>query len=142
MTEARDDDEDRDRGFKVEDKRRFTPEGSSRPQDAAATEPASPPATEPPLDSAEGPRELTFSSFVIGLASQAFVLLGAVPEPQSGTLRRDLPQAKTLIDVLSMLGEKTAGNLDEHEARMMEEMLYELRIHYVRELRAAGGGRN
>jgi hypothetical protein len=90
------------------------------------------------------PEDLTFSSFVIGLASQAFAFLGAVPDPQSGVVRKDLPQAKALIDILSMLKEKTTGNLDEHEARMMEEMLYELRIHYVKELRgvASQGGKS
>ena len=67
-----------------------------------------------------------------------------MPDPQSGATRRDLPQAKAMIDILSMLAEKTAGNLDEHESHMMDEMLYELRMHYVKELRAGTpeGGRD
>jgi len=146
MSEHREDREEQGRGFKVEDKRRFTTEGASRP-DEAVSEPKEAQAQgdkESVLDSSDQPRELTFSSFVIGLASQAFVFLGAMPDPQDGNVHRDLPQAKALIDILSMLSEKTAGNLDEHEARMMEEMLYELRIHYVKELRGAGteGGQN
>ena len=144
MSEHREDREDQDRGFKVEDKRRLNTEGARAEQPAAESDAGKPDAVEGVLDSADPPRELTFSSFVIGLASQAFVFLGAMPDPQSGDVRRDLPQAKALIDILSMLSEKTAGNLDEHEARMMEEMLYELRIHYVKELRSAGteGGQN
>ena len=145
MSEHRDDREEQDRGFKVEDKRRFSTEGS-RPEQAAPESggPGDQDEGAGVLDSADQPSELTFSSFVIGLASQAFVSLGAMPDPQAGNVRKDLPQAKALIDILSMLSEKTAGNLDEHEARMMEEMLYELRIHYVKELRGAGteGGQN
>jgi uncharacterized protein DUF1844 len=132
MSEERD---DKDKGFKVDDRRRFTSEGEARSSDAPSKEEAY----------AGGiPEGLTFSSFVIGLASQAFVFLGAVPDPQTGATRKDLPQAKAMIDILSMLGEKTAGNLDEHEARMMEEMLYELRMHYVKESRVAGseGGKS
>jgi hypothetical protein len=145
MSEHREDREEQDRGFKVEDKRRFNTEGA-RPEQAASESGGlgEQDKAEGVFDSADQPRELTFSSFVIGLASQAFVFLGAMPDPQSGDVRRDLPQAKALIDILSMLSEKTVGNLDEHEARMMEEMLYELRIHYVKELRSAGteGGQN
>jgi hypothetical protein len=80
---------------------------------------------------------LTFSGFVIGLAQQAFVSLGLVKDPQTSTIRKDLPQAKAMIDVLAMLRDKTRGNLDEVEARMMDEMLDELRLCYVRESRDA-----
>lgn len=80
---------------------------------------------------------LTFSGFVIGLAQQAFVSLGLVKDPQTSTIRKDLPQAKAMIDVLAMLRDKTRGNLDEVEARMMDEMLDELRLRYVRESRDA-----
>ena len=137
MSEEQDDE---GRGFKVQDRRRFTAEGETR--DEGEPKPHTGPVKSEPgaagvvddLD-VDLPRELTFSSFVIGIASQAFVFLGAMPDPQSGAVRRDLPQAKAMIDILSMLSEKTAGNLDEHEAHMMDEMLYELRMHYVKELR-------
>jgi len=161
MSEEQD---EKDRGFKIDDRRRFTSEGEARGEsssggaDPAGESRTAGEADDPDDDSAldaefedaeetfrEGvPEDLTFSSFVIGLASQAFAFLGAVPDPQSGVVRKDLPQAKALIDILSMLKEKTTGNLDEHEARMMEEMLYELRIHYVKELRgvASQGGKS
>jgi hypothetical protein len=146
-----DEQDDKDRGFKIDDRRRFTSEGESRSE--AGGEPQARADTR--VDAAEearadqaipagAPEDLTFSSFVIGIASQAFVFLGAMPDPQAGNVRKDLPQAKAMIDILNMLVEKTAGNLDEHEARMMEEMLYELRMHYVRELRGVGseGGKS
>jgi hypothetical protein len=152
MSEEQD---EKERGFKIDDRRRFTSEGEAR-EESLGGEPSTGDAGakgDPDLDAEfqdeellrEGaPEDLTFSSFVIGLASQAFAFLGAVPDPQSGVVRKDLPQAKALIDILSMLKDKTAGNLDEHEARMMEEMLYELRIHYVKELRAVAshGGKS
>jgi hypothetical protein len=145
MSEEQD---EKERGFKIEDRRRFTSEGEARDEEVApgqsshGAETPTGAANDPRAGAAAGaaedlPEDLTFSSFVIGLASQAFVYLGAVPDPQSGAVRKDLLQAKAMIDILSMLSEKTAGNLDEHESRMMEEMLYELRMHYVRERRSA-----
>ena len=152
MSEEQD---EKERGFKIDDRRRFTSEGETRAENVGSESPAEGAGVnaDPDLDAEfedeavlrEGaPEDLTFSSFVIGLASQAFAFLGAVPDPQSGVVRKDLPQAKALIDILSMLKDKTTGNLDEHEARMMEEMLYELRIHYVKELRgvASQGGKS
>lgn len=126
-----DDEKQQQKPFAVNDRRRFTASGETRE----------------PLDSGAGKggetsggenhanRALTFSGFVIGLAQQAFVSLGLVQNPQSSTVGKDLPQAKAMIDVLSMLREKTRGNLDEVESRMMDEMLDELRLRYVRELR-------
>ncbi len=79
--------------------------------------------------------ELNFSSFVVGLASQAFMFLGLAPDSRSGVVAKDLAQARAMIDILAMLREKTAGNLDEDEDHLMEEMLYELQLQYVREVR-------
>ena len=88
--------------------------------------------------------ELGFSGFVIGLAQQALVSLGLVPEGEDGSVKKDLEHAKVVIDVIAMLREKTRGNLDEVESRLVDEMLDELRLHYVRETRGSrktdGGG--
>ena len=90
--------------------------------------------------------ELTFSGFVIGMAQQALLSLGLAPdsETETATVRKDLAHAKAVIDILTMLREKTHGNLDEVEARLMDEMLDELRLQYVREtrdsLKTHGGG--
>jgi len=89
-----------------------------------------------------GAAELTFSGFVIGLAQQALVSLGLAPVPDAGS--KDLAHAKAVIDILTMLREKTRGNLDEVESRLMDEMLDELKLQYVRETRDSlkphGGG--
>jgi len=148
---------EKDRGFKVEDKRRFDSAGSARGEGAAGDDAAADPVPDPdalgpgptPGDASppeaeaadlhahdEGPgAELTFTSFVVGLASHAFMFLGLAPDPQSGVVHKDVGQAKAMIDIVVMLAEKTAGNLNDDEAHMMDELLYELRMAYVREIR-------
>jgi len=128
-----DDEKQQDKPFTVNDQRRFTASGDLRTgRDDIAVGDGSERSAENRVGGA-----LTFSGFVIGLAQQAFVALGLVKDPQTSTERKDLAQAKAMIDVLSMLREKTRGNLDEVETRMMDEMLDELRLRYVRESRDA-----
>jgi hypothetical protein len=136
-----DEDEQHEKAFTVDDRRRFTASGDTKENAAGSGgHPGSGAAGEnsEPRDAENRPNAgLTFSGFVIGLAQQAFVSLGLVQDPQTSTVRKDLPQAKAMIDVLAMLRDKTRGNLDEVEARMMDEMLDELRLRYVRESRDA-----
>ena len=73
----------------------------------------------------------TFSTFVLSLASSALVQLGEVPEPSTGKKEEDLVLAKHSIDILAMLQEKTANCLDEEETRLLEGLLYELRLKFV-----------
>jgi len=81
------------------------------------------------------PPSITFSSFVIGLATQALMYLGAAPSPAGVTIEKDPAEAATIIGVIEMLAEKTKGNLSEDEAKLVEEVLYELRMRYVGETR-------
>jgi hypothetical protein len=78
---------------------------------------------------------ITFSSFVIGLATQALMFLGAVPDPRGGEVQKDPAEAATIIGVIEMLAAKTGGNLSEDEAKLVEEVLFELRMRYVNETR-------
>lgn len=73
----------------------------------------------------------TFSTFVLSLASSALVQLGEVPDPATGKVNEDLPLAKHTIDILNMLREKTANSLDAEESRLIEGLLYELRLKFV-----------
>lgn len=75
--------------------------------------------------------QVTFSTFILSLASSALVQLGEVPNPETGELEEDLALANHSIEVLTMLAEKTKGCLDSDEARLMEEILYEVRMKYV-----------
>ena len=125
-------DEEQPAGFKVEDRRRLDAEGQARePGDADVTKAAA----EPGQAAGQKP-ELTFSSFVVGLATQALMFLGAMPAPSGQQVERNLGEAAVIIDILSMLERKTAGNLAEDEARLIEDILYDLRMRFVRETRA------
>lgn len=73
----------------------------------------------------------TFSTFVLSLASSALVQLGEVPDPATGKTAEDLGLAKHSIDVLAMLKEKIEKGLDQEEGRLLEGLLYELRMKYV-----------
>jgi len=75
--------------------------------------------------------EPSFRLFVTSLAMQAWIALGAIPNPATDKTEEDLTQAKFLIDSLEMLDKKTKGNLDKEEAEMLEHLLYELRMAYV-----------
>lgn len=75
--------------------------------------------------------EVTFSTFVLSLSSSALVHLGEVPEPETGAVQRDLALAKHTIDVLCMLQNKTQACLDADEKRLLEGLLYDLRMKYV-----------
>lgn len=75
--------------------------------------------------------QVTFSTFILSLASSALVQLGEVPDPDTGRTSENLLMAKHTIDVLTMLQEKTRGCADADEARLLEGVLYELRMKYV-----------
>ena len=77
--------------------------------------------------------EINFPTFIISLNASALVNLGAIEDPASGKKVKDLPIAKQTIDILSMLEEKTRGNLTEEEEQILKNILYDLRIIYVKE---------
>lgn len=74
---------------------------------------------------------VTFSTFVLSLASSALVQLGEVPNPETGHTEEDLDMARHTIDVLDMLHDKTRQCLDAEERRLLEGVLYEVRMKYV-----------
>lgn len=75
--------------------------------------------------------EVTFSAFIISLASSALVGLGEAPDPANGKIMKDLSLARHNIDVLEMLRQKTLGNLNERECALLENLLCELRLKFV-----------
>jgi hypothetical protein len=121
-------------GFKVTDRRSFADEAGARDEAPAAppevaNAPGSagvtaeaPVAAFPPVD---------FHTFVLSLGSSALLHLGEIENPNDGVSQKDLPLAKHTIDILVMLEEKTKGNLSTAEERLMESLLYDLRLRYV-----------
>jgi len=75
--------------------------------------------------------KVTFTTFVLSLASSGLVQLGEVPDPETGQTSENLMMAKHTIDILTMLRDKTKGCLDEEEVKLLDALLYELRMKYV-----------
>ena len=75
--------------------------------------------------------EVTFSTFVLSLASSALVHLGEVPNPETGSTARNEALARNAIDVLTMLDDKTRNGLTPEESKLMRDVLYELRMKFV-----------
>jgi hypothetical protein len=133
------------RGFKVEDRRRFSETGEARPTPAAEPPEPAPAPTEPETgasaSAASTPQDaaatfpLTFSTFVLSLSTQALVHLGEIPNPADNRLSTDLLSAKEMIDILGILKEKTNGNLDKSESGLLDSVLYDLRLRYVERVR-------
>jgi len=85
-------------------------------------------------------QELSFTAFVISLATTAAIHLGDIPDPATGQpLEANLPAAKQMIDILTLLEQKTRGNLTAEERQVIEQVLYELRLHFVEVSGGAGG---
>jgi hypothetical protein len=151
------------RSFKVEDRRRFSAEGELKPEHRGAEEPAraegaatgaspdqgrSQPAASTATTSAigagshrtaEAGGEITFASFMVGLSTQALVMLGEIPDPHGEPGGPNLPAAQQLIDIVGMLQEKTRGNLDKDEQALIDGILFELRMKYVERARTSSG---
>ena len=77
--------------------------------------------------------EINFPTFIISLNASALVHLGVIEDPATGKKVKNLPMGKQTIDILSMLEEKTRGNLSKEEENMLKHILYDLRIIYVKE---------
>ncbi|MCI0370301.1 MAG: DUF1844 domain-containing protein [candidate division NC10 bacterium] len=76
-----------------------------------------------------------FSHFVLMLASTALIHLGEMTDPTARGIERDPEQARRTIDILTMLRAKTQGNLTPYETVLMDRLLHDLRMRY---LKAAG----
>lgn len=126
-----DEEKEERRGFRVTDRRRFV-EGADT---GDAPETAPPPPSDPPPAHADEPpaadEPVTFATFVLGLSTQALLHLGEIENPMTGRVERDLVAAKQVIDILGILHEKTRNNLDASEERLLDSMLYDLRMRYV-----------
>ena len=85
------------------------------------------------------PEPLSFAGFVLSLASTAAIHFGDLPDPISGQPSElNLDGAAQMIEILSLLDQKTRGNLTAEERQMLEQLLYELRMRFVE---VSGGGK-
>ncbi len=132
--------EEEKKGFVVRDKRFSGESGKDRDvekpveqedteQLAKGTEEAE--GQEPP-ETAYLP-EVNFYNFVVSLSTTAFYHFGDFADPATEEQEKNLPAVKQIIDTLAMLQQKTAGNLEADERNLMEGVLFELRMRYVKE---------
>lgn len=123
--------EEEEQGFTVSDKR-----GQAKEEPSSVTPPPPAPeiSKETQMDSEhshEGAPPLSFSSFIFSLGTSALMLMGEKLSPEQPATPVNLPQAKEIVDILSILDEKTKGNLTSEEAAVMKDMLYTLRMKFV-----------
>lgn len=140
-------DNDEPKGFQVRDRRRFTEtgevredvaEGERKEEEAPGTPEAASPGgeTRQPFGPEPGPAaQITLTTFLMSLSTQALMCLGEIPNPIDGKTETDLPAVRELIDVISMLQDKTRANVDPAEARLFEKVLYDLRMRFVEKAR-------
>ncbi|HID94810.1 MAG TPA: DUF1844 domain-containing protein [Candidatus Latescibacteria bacterium] len=84
---------------------------------------------------AEGGRnQALFAQLVMMFHAAAMQQMGKIMNPITNKIERDLDQARTSIDMLAMIQEKTKGNLTQDESRLLDEVLYQLRMNYVDEV--------
>ena len=77
--------------------------------------------------------KVDFSTFVLSLGTTALYQLGVMSNPASGELANPDPLiAQQTIDTLEMLRDKTRGNLDDEERKLIDSLLYELRMRFVK----------
>jgi hypothetical protein len=139
--------EKKDRSFVVKDKRIFSEsgddheKGQKRPtgQESNACEHIEAKGSEPEADYSKKQEqqylpEVNFFNFVVSLSTTAMFHFGDFPDPITNKAEKNLPAAKQMIDTLSMLKTKTEGNLDENEKALLENILFELKMRYVKEM--------
>jgi len=128
--------------FIIKDKRMFSEEAQEEAGKEAQDEPSKKeteePKTEEPTLSEEAEAdfqlpEINFATFIFSLNSSVLVHLGIIDDPASGQKVKNLALAKQTIDILGLLEEKTKGNLTPDEESMLKNMLYDLRMIYVKE---------
>jgi hypothetical protein len=137
--------EKKEKGFVIKDRRHFDESGSVRKEEELKAEETKPeiktgetniqPEEAEVPETEDGPLpEINFTSFIFSLSTTAMYHFGDFPDPTTKIGQRNLPAAKQTIDILSILKTKTEGNLDEDEKQLLDKMLYELRMRYVKEM--------
>jgi len=132
--------EEEKKGFVIKDKRIFDESGTARTEERPVAETEEKTREDRQENGRQGEKgedeyqpEVNFYNFLISLSTSAFFHLGDFPDPATNKAEKNIPAAKQVIDTLSMLKVKTEGNLDQNEKNLLEGILYELRMRYVKE---------
>jgi len=136
------DEEKKDKSFVIKDKRLFSESGEQRQQEQEKPEAPNAvreePKVKPSLSESQEEEneilpEVNFLNFVLSLSTTVMFHFGDFPDPVTREIKKNIPAAKQTIDIMSMLKDKTKGNLDDHEKSLLDEILFELKMRYVKE---------
>lgn len=126
-----------EKGFVVKDRRMFDESGGVRKAKVGESEEEKIIEKDQPTkreaEAKETLSEINFSSFLLSLSTSAMCHFGDFPDPVSQKTKKDIAAAKQTIDILNMLKEKTKDNLDDREKELLDGLLFELRMRYVKE---------
>jgi hypothetical protein len=121
-----------EKGFVIRDKR-FSAPKEEKGESRIKEEPKAEGIPEQDTTAQQGPLpEINFTNFILSLSTSALIQLGEVQDPFTQELAKNLPLAKQTIDMIGMLKEKTKGNLSSEEEKVIEYVLYDLRMRYVK----------
>jgi hypothetical protein len=130
--------EQEEQNFKVTDKRGFqeenepiVPDAPEKTEAKPTSETSSKKEVWPPEPENSSRPPIDFPSYILSYYTQGMVLLGEVPNPYTNKKEEDIEAARHMIDILSMLDQKTKGNLSKEEQQLLESVIYELRIKYM-----------
>ncbi len=130
-----------EKGFVVKDKRAFDEKGELKDKPSDDMEKKADKSPEKPEDEPKKEKkkvetpplpEVNFTTLIFSLSSSALLHLGEVADPMTNQKKKDLPLAKHTIDTISMLKEKTKGNLTAEEENFLESVLVDLKWRYVK----------
>jgi hypothetical protein len=127
-------DDEREKGFTVRDKRfssRKEGEADSQTKEEVKRE-ESPGQKEDNLRKGAPLPEITFTNLIFSFSTSVLIQLGEVQDPLTKKIDKNLPLAKQTIDLIGMLKEKTKGNLTPEEEKLIDSVLYDLRMRYVK----------
>lgn len=79
---------------------------------------------------------IDFTTFILSLSHSVLLHLGDAPDPVTGERSVNLPLARQSIDLIALLQEKTRGNLEGAEERVLAQALFDLRMRYVEVVKA------
>ena len=125
--------ESEDKGFVFKDRRKLSQEDEEPVKEAKPLEEPAQTQEKKTDDQAYPPLpEVNFSTFIVSLSTEILFHLGEIAHPGTGERQKNLALAKQAIDTLAMIQEKTKGNLTEEEQKLLESMLYDLRMCFIR----------
>jgi hypothetical protein len=131
--ESKKNNEDQEKSFVIRDKRFSAKkeEEADTQAKAEAKREEVPPSEKPPEQDTALP-EISFINLILSLSTSVLIQVGEIQDPMTQQAEKNLPLAKQTIDLISLLQQKTKGNLTPEEEKLMESVLYDLRMRYVK----------